>query len=228
MADRSLTVYRPTVGHLLANSECKLLADSWLSVGPQSGNSPQTIGHQSAGSQPTASWEGFSESCSSQLSPTILRFFFFFFSICTTFVTGKDFFLNFSCQKKDNCGTKSNNNFGFRFTVGDDFLSSAGYHRRPENFQLGKKSTLFQILYGEQNYIFATVVIGLIIKIVVFLTWYQCLDYSEYRVSERIISLCISETGVSIKTLSTGITSFQCNITQITACEIGLYFFITN
>ena len=78
--------------------------------------------------------------------------FFFFFSICTTFVTGKDFFLNFSCQKKDNnCGTKSNNNFGFRFTVGDDFLSSAGYHRRPENFQLGKKSTLFQILYGEQN-----------------------------------------------------------------------------
>ena len=62
----------------------------------------------------------------------------------------------------------------------------------------------------------------------VFLTWYQCLDYSEYRVSERSISLCISETGVSIKTLSTGVTSFQCNITQITACEIGLYFFITN
>ena len=51
-----------------------------------------------------------------------------------------------------------------------NFLFSAGYYRRPENFQLGKKSTLFQILYGEQNYIFATVVIGLIIKIVVFLT----------------------------------------------------------
>lgn len=32
-----------------------------------------------------------------------------------------------------------------------NFLFSAGYYRRPENFQLGKKSTLFQILYGEQN-----------------------------------------------------------------------------
>ena len=32
-----------------------------------------------------------------------------------------------------------------------NFLFSAGYHRRPENFQLGKKSTPFQILYGEQN-----------------------------------------------------------------------------
>ena len=153
MADRSLTVYCPTVGHLLANSEFKLLADSWLSVGPQSGNSPRTIGHQSADSRPTASWEGFSESCSSQLSPTILRFFFFF-SICTTLICyRKRFLAKFLVPEKRIIVVQK----VIIILVLDllwviiNFLFSAGYHRRPENFQLGKKSTLFQMLYGEQN-----------------------------------------------------------------------------
>lgn len=128
----------------------------WQTVGCLLGHSQATVHGLLAISQLTVGPQPAERVFQRVVLHNYLQLFlgFFFFSICTTLICYRKRFLSkFLVPEKRIIVVQK----VIIILVLDllwviiNFLFSAGYHRRPENFQLGKKSTPFQILYGEQN-----------------------------------------------------------------------------